>query len=160
MMPGSEIFQALEKGAIDATEFSQPVVDQMLGFDRVAKFNYFPGWHQPGSGAHLLVNLDLWNGLNEATRSLISLACRANVSYTMSRSESLQGEVLREFPDKGVTAETLPLEILEALQEVTEQVLDEEAEKDPWFARVLQSQREFSETYNLWKRKAFLPPEL
>jgi TRAP-type mannitol/chloroaromatic compound transport system permease small subunit/TRAP-type C4-dicarboxylate transport system substrate-binding protein len=53
MIPGGEIFQALEKGAIDATEYSLPVVDRRLGFDRVARFNYFPGWHQTFTAAHL-----------------------------------------------------------------------------------------------------------
>ena len=45
MLPGGELFQALEKGTIDATEFSLPVIDQRLGFDKVVKFNLFPGWH-------------------------------------------------------------------------------------------------------------------
>ena len=67
MLPGGEIFQALEKGAIDATEFSLPVVDERLGFDRVARFNYFPGWHQPFTAAHLVVGIgSAW----EASRCL------------------------------------------------------------------------------------------
>ena len=53
MLPGGEIFQALEKGAIDATEYSLPNVDQQLGFNRVAKLNYFPGWHQPSTSCLL-----------------------------------------------------------------------------------------------------------
>lgn len=57
MIPGGEIFQALEKGAIDATEYSMPAVDQMLGFDKVAKYNYCPGWHQTFTAAHLVVNV-------------------------------------------------------------------------------------------------------
>ena len=57
MLPGGEIFQALEKGAIDATEFALPVVDQSLGFNRVAPYNYYPGWHQPFTSSHLVVNL-------------------------------------------------------------------------------------------------------
>ena len=44
-LPGGEIFGALEKGAIDASEFSQPAIDQLLGLHKIAKFNYFPGWH-------------------------------------------------------------------------------------------------------------------
>lgn len=75
MIPGGEIFQALEKGAIDATEFSLPVVDEMLGFDRVAKFNYFPGWHQTFTAAHLVVNLDTWQALPTADQVMIEMAC-------------------------------------------------------------------------------------
>ncbi|MGB2331414.1 MAG: TRAP transporter substrate-binding protein, partial [Pseudomonadales bacterium] len=56
LIPGGEIYPALEKGAIDATEYSLPVVDAKLGFDQVAKYNYFPGWHQTFTAAHLVVN--------------------------------------------------------------------------------------------------------
>ncbi len=71
MIPGGEIFQALEKGAIDATEFSMPAVDQLLGFDRVAKFNYYPGWHQTFTSTHLVINLQIWRDLDEADRVLL-----------------------------------------------------------------------------------------
>ena len=157
IIPGGETFQALEKGAIDASEFSLPIVDEMLGFGRVAKFNYFPGWHQPFSATHLLVNLQVWNGLTQETRDLIHLACRASVANSMAVTGATQGEVIKNFASHGITAETLPLEMLEALRDVTQEVLDEEAGKDEHFAKILASQRAFSETYGYWKRKGFLP---
>jgi TRAP-type mannitol/chloroaromatic compound transport system substrate-binding protein len=157
MIPGGEIYQALEKGAIDASEFSLPVVDQLLGFGRVAKYNYFPGWHQTFSTAHLQVNLEVWNELGKQAQSLVRVACRAAVADTMSEAEYLQGSVIKGFAEEGVSAETLPLEILERLRVVSNEVLDEEAARDEWFARILQSQREFSEIYRYWKTKGYLP---
>ena len=157
MIPGGEIFQALEKGAIDASEFSLPVVDEMLGFGRVAKYNYFPGWHQPFSTGHLLINLSAWNALSAETQALFRLGCKAMVTDTMVQAESLQGPIIRDFAGQGVSAETLPTEILEELRRVSIEVLDEEAAKDADFARILNSQREFSETYNFWKQKGYLP---
>jgi len=157
MIPGGEIFQALEKGAIDASEFSLPAVDQLLGFGRVAKYNYFPGWHQPFSTGHFQVNLDVWNELGDQYRAMVRTACRAMVADTMSEAESLQGAVIRGFAEQGVTAETLPIEILEELREVTQEVLDEEAANDVSFAEILKSQREFSATYWYWKTKGYLP---
>ena len=160
MIPGGEIFQALEKGAIDASEFSLPAVDQLLGFGRVAKFNYFPGWHQPFSTGHLLVNLQAWNELSDRARAMVRVACRAAVTDTMSEAESLQGPIIRDFASQGITAATLPEEILRwGFREFAPaiKVLNEEAEKDEHFARILQSQREFSETYNYWKTKGYLP---
>jgi len=157
MIPGGEIFQALEKGAIDASEFSLPVVDEMLGFGRVAKYNYFPGWHQPFSTGHLLINLPAWRALSAETQALIRLGCKAMVTDTMVQAESLQGPIIRDFAEQGVSAETLPTEILEELRRVSIEVLDEEAEKDADFARILSSQRKFSETYNFWKQKGYLP---
>jgi TRAP-type mannitol/chloroaromatic compound transport system substrate-binding protein len=157
MIPGGEIYQALEKGAIDASEFSLPAVDALLGFGRVAKYNYFPGWHQPFSTAHMLVNLQVWNGLSDRSRALVRVACRAAVTDTMSEAESLQGAVIAGFAEQGIEAQTLPTEILEKLRDVATEVLDEEAEKDEHFARILQSQREFSATYWHWKTKGYLP---
>jgi TRAP-type mannitol/chloroaromatic compound transport system substrate-binding protein len=157
MIPAGEIFQALEKGAIDATEFSMPVVDQLLGFSRVAKYNYFPGWHQPFSTAHLQVNLDEWSRLRADTQTMVRVTCRASAMLSISESEYLQGAVMRDFEEQGVKAEVLPMEILEELRTITQEVLDEEAARDEHFAKILASQREFSATYRYWKTKGYLP---
>ena len=157
MLPGGEIFPALEKGAIDATEFSQPSVDQMLGFDRIASYNYFPGWHQPSSAQHMVFNLQQWNALRDETRALFRTACRANITNTLSEGELQQGPIMKAMAESGVNADVLPMEILRRLQEVATEVLDEEASKDEHFAKILTSQREFLATYAYWKRKAYLP---
>jgi TRAP-type mannitol/chloroaromatic compound transport system substrate-binding protein len=157
MIPGGEIFQALEKGAIDASEFSLPVVDRMLGFGRVAPYNYFPGWHQTFTTGHMLINLDAWNELQPKTRKLFDLACQAEVTRAFSEGEAVQGGIIRNFPADGITAVTLPDEILLELRKVATEVLDEEAANDEHFAKILASQRELSETYGYWKRKGYLP---
>lgn len=160
MLPGGEIFQALEKGAIDATEFSLPIADQALGFSRVAKNNYFPGWHQPHTTTHLVVNLKLWKSLNDTDQSLIETACTAGVGHNLAHAEASQGRVMMGFASKGVTARYLSMEILRALKATTVEVLNEEAEKDPDFAAVLKSQRAFEAEYAQWKRFAYLPKDL
>ncbi|MBV1907234.1 MAG: TRAP transporter substrate-binding protein [Pseudomonadales bacterium] len=160
MLPGGEIFQALEKGAIDATEFSLPVVDQALGFARVAPNNYFPGWHQPHTAAHLIINLEVWSALSGADQSLIELACTAGVARNLAHGEAVQGKVVSGFEEQGVTARYLSSEILLALKSTTTQLLNEEAENDADFARVLSSQRAFEAEYAQWKRFAYLPSSL
>jgi TRAP-type mannitol/chloroaromatic compound transport system substrate-binding protein len=157
MLPGGEIFQALEKGAIDATEYSQPVVDEALGFDRIAKIDYFPGWHQPYTSFHLVVNLATWQALDPADQGLLETACTAGVTRNLAHSEALQGAVIKGFPAKGVTAQSLPLPLLHELDAVTQQVLDEQAAQDADFARILASQRAFRTEYAYWKRLAYLP---
>jgi TRAP-type mannitol/chloroaromatic compound transport system substrate-binding protein len=57
VLPGGELFQALEKGVLDGTEFSLPTVDDQLGFYKVAQYYYMPGWHQPSTNQYLYVNL-------------------------------------------------------------------------------------------------------
>jgi len=156
MLPGGEIFQALEKGAIDATEYSLPAVDERLGFDRVASINYYPGWHQPFTAAHMVVNRAAWAELTDTGRALLTTTCTAGVIRNLSRAEAMQGPVVKGFAAKGVSALTLPDPILAELRRVSEQVLADEAAADADFARVLASQRAFSQDYAYWKKLAYL----
>jgi TRAP-type mannitol/chloroaromatic compound transport system substrate-binding protein len=157
MLPGGEIFQALEKGAIDATEYALPVVDQRLGFSRIAPYNYYPGWHQPATAFHLAVNLQRWNALTAATRSLLETVCTAGVTRNLARSEGLQGPLIRQFAAEGVKVESLPDDVLRELAAITETVLAEEAAADADFARILASQQRFRTDYAYWKARAYLP---
>ena len=157
MLPGGEIFQALERGAIDATEFSLPNVDEALGFDRVAKLNYYPGWHQTYTAAHLVVNLSRWQALADSHRALLETACTAGVTRNLADSEASQGRVLAGFPAKGVTAIRLPAPVLRELEAVADAVLAEESAADEDFRAILASQQAFRREYALWKRFAYLP---
>jgi len=157
MLPGGEIFQALEKGAIDATEFALPIVDQALGFNRIAPYNYYPGWHQPGTFSHLAVNLDVWNGLDDADRGLLETACTAGAMRNLAKSEATQGSIIAHFPDHGVTAETLPTDVLKELERITKEVMAEESARDPDFAAIYASQQAFRADYSYWKSRAYLP---
>lgn len=157
MIPGSDLFQALEKGAIDATEYSLPVVDRKLGFDTIAPYNYFPGWHQTFTAAHLLVNLETWEALAPRTQAMIETSCTAGVTRNLARSEALQGPVIQDFRERGVETRKLPPTLLEELREVTREVLGQEAANDAEFAGILASRRAFSEQYEPWKRLGYLP---
>ena len=157
MLPGGEIFQALEKGAIDATEFALPIVDQSLGFNRIASYNYYPGWHQPGTFSHMVVNLDVWENLTDADQALLETACTAGAMRNLANSEAKQGAIIAGFPEVGVSAETLPMELLRELERITETVMAEEAAKDDHFARIYASQKAFKEDYAHWKSRAYLP---
>jgi TRAP-type mannitol/chloroaromatic compound transport system substrate-binding protein len=157
MLPGGEIFQALEKGAIDATEYALPVVDQLLGFNRIAKYNYYPGWHQPSTSSHMVINLDVWNAIGSNDQELLETVCTAGVTRNLARSEALQGPVIAGFPAIGVSAETLPEALLRELQQISEAVLAEEAAKDADFREILESQQAFRADYALWKSRAYLP---
>lgn len=157
MLPGGEIFQALEKGAIDATEFALPVVDQSLGFNRVAPYNYYPGWHQPFTSSHLVVNLAQWQTLSATDQAMLELGCTAAVTRNLAQAEALQGEVIAGFADIGVSAEILPEPLLRELNNVSDQILQEEADRDPDFAEILASQKAFRSQYAQWKSRAYLP---
>lgn len=158
-MPSGEIFPALEKGAIDASEFSMPAVDKLLGFDKVVKHNYFPGWHQTFTASHLLVNTDVWADLSKDKQALITMACTAGTMRALTRGEAIQGEVLDEFAKKGVQTHTLSPEILKQLKAYTDEVMDDIAKSDADFKEVYESQQAFSKKYKAWKRLAYLKDE-
>lgn len=157
MIPGGEIFQALEKGAIDATEFSLPSADQALGFDRVTTYNYFPGWHQPFTSNHMLVNINAWHELSAKDQALLETACTGGVTRALAFSESLQGPVITEFESRGVTTSRLPEAILRELQAEAAVVMAEEAAKNEDFRRVWESQQAFRARYAPWSHLAYLP---
>jgi TRAP-type mannitol/chloroaromatic compound transport system substrate-binding protein len=155
MLPGGEIFQALEKGAIDATEFSLPEVDARLGFDRVARYNYYPGWHQPHTAFHLVVHKPTWDALSPATREMIELACGDGVHRNLSIAEATQGPAIARLEKTGVQTKTLPPELLTSLEAAVAEVLAEEAAADADFARVLEHQQTFRASYALWRDLAY-----
>lgn len=157
VLPGGEIFPALEKGAIDASEFSMPAIDEKMGFHKIAKNNYFPGWHQTFTASHLVVNKEVWDDLPADRRALIDMACTAGTFRALTRGEALQGKIIAGFPDKGVTARKLDPSVLKELKAITDKVMTAQAEKDEDFATIYASQQKFMAEYKNWKRLAYLP---
>ncbi|WP_151702241.1 TRAP transporter substrate-binding protein [Nitrincola alkalilacustris] len=157
MLPGGELYQALETGVLDGTEFSLPTVDEQLGFYQVAKYYYLPGWHQPSTNQFLYVNMDEWNKLNDQTKGLIENTCMAGNAYALARAEALQGAVLKRFAEKGVNMRQYNDEILAAFEEATDRVMARRSETDPMFAKVYSSMKEFQAEHSSWKHLGYLP---
>lgn len=157
VLPGGELFQALEKGVLDATEFSLPSVDDQLGFYKVAKYYYLPGWHQPYTAQYLYVKKAAWDDLAPSARAQIETACTAGVTISLAKAEALQGPTIKKFEKEGVKANRLSDEILHALKGASEEVIAEEAAKDPMFKKILDSQKAFQADYAVWKDLGYLP---
>lgn len=160
MLPGGELFQALEKGTIDATEFSMPAIDQILGFHKLVKNNLFPGWHQPFTAQYMLINGDEWKKTTSAQKALIESTCTAAVLRGLAEGEYKNGAVLTKMAKEGINIGTIPMDILRELKVISDQVLAEEAAADPDFKRALESQQAFQKSYIIWDEKAYLPTEL
>lgn len=158
LLPGGEIFPALEKGAIDATEFSMPAIDKRLGFHKIVKFNYFPGWHQQATLFEVLINKDVWNNASEQHKAIIDNACKASMTDSYAEGEAIQHEALLENVNKnGVTIKKWDDEMLATFRKTWEEVAAEEAGKDAFFKKVLDDLNAFRDGYNIWKENAFLP---
>jgi TRAP-type mannitol/chloroaromatic compound transport system substrate-binding protein len=157
ILPGGELFQALEKGVLDGTEFSLPTVDDQLGFDKVAKNYYLPGWHQPSTNQYLYVNLAAWNKLKPQTQAQIETTCTAGTMMALAKSEALQGEMLARFEREGVKLHQISRSMLDGFAKATREVLAEESAKDPQFKKVLDSMQAFQNKNRKWHDYGFLP---
>lgn len=160
MLPGGELFQALEKGTIDATEFSMPAIDQILGFNQVVKNNLFPGWHQPFTAQYMLINGDAWKAASAAQKALVETTCTAGTLMGLAEGEYKNGPVLTKLAEEGINVGQIPMPILKQLKDVTSQVLAEQAAADADFKMVLESQQAFQKDYVIWDENAYLPTEL
>jgi TRAP-type mannitol/chloroaromatic compound transport system substrate-binding protein len=157
MLPGGELYQALETGVLDGAEFSLPTVDEQLGFYQVAPYYYLPGWHQPSTNQFLYINLGVWEGLSEQTQALFEMACMAGNAYAIARAEALQGEVLQRFQEQGVTLSVFDDEILLELYAATERVMERRSSENEMFGRVYESMLEFQREHAAWKDLGYLP---
>ncbi len=156
LLAAGDIFPALELGTIDGAEFSMPAIDLNLGFYQVAQHYYFPGWHQQATLFDLMINLDLWEGLDESTQFKIETVCDANIAYGLAEGEALQFAALQELEDRGVTIHTFSDEVLEALEAAWLEVAEEQSAADADFARVYESYTTFRENYSRWGELGYL----
>lgn len=156
LIAGGEIYQALELGTIDATEYAMPAVDERMGFYEVAKHYYLPGWHQQSTFFELMINLDAWNGLSEGQQHMIETTCSANVRHGVSEGEALQADAMMRLEEKGVQIHTWSPEILASLEAAWDEVAVDLQAEDPNFARVWASLTAFRAKYKGWAERGYL----
>ena len=157
LLPGGEIFGALEKGQIDATEFSMPAIDERLGFYKIVKNNYFPGWHQQATVFELMINKDVWDGMTDQQRSIVEVVCQASMTNSLAEAESAQPAALeRQVKENGVSLEYWSEDMLATFQSAWNEVVEEQKE-DATFKKVWDDLSAFRSQYDIWEEKAFLP---
>ena len=158
LLAGGDIFPALERGAIDATEFSMPRIDARLGFHKIAKYNYFPGWHQPSTLFELLINKDVWEDLSETAQKQIEVACLANVMTNLAEGEATNFEAMVENTENnGVIIKKWSPEILSTFESTWEEVVAELADGDEFFQEVWADLQEYRKGYSTWSTSIYLP---
>jgi TRAP-type mannitol/chloroaromatic compound transport system substrate-binding protein len=155
-LPPGEILAAMKSGAIDAAEFSLPAMDQPLKFHTVAKYYYFPGWHQQATFFDLYINKPMWDALPARHRALIETACGETMRDTIAAGEAAQWKAMKEMQAEGVQLKRWPPEILVAFENAWNQVVAEESEKNPNFKRVYESYAAFRDNYSIWRHFSYL----
>jgi TRAP-type mannitol/chloroaromatic compound transport system substrate-binding protein len=159
LLAAADIYQALERGVIDATEFSMPTMDIKLGFHQIAKYNYFPGWHQQVSCSEFLMNKKAWEALPPTHKAMIEVAGNAQVAVTYAETEAMQFEAMAEMSEKHkVQIKRWSDRDLTAIEKAWSEVLAEESAKDPLFKKVADHYLAFRKKYSIWGDAQFVKP--
>ena len=155
-LAAGDIYPALELGTLDATEFSMPSMDRSLGFHQVAKYNYFPGWHQQSTTNEILVNMDAWNKLTPEHQAMFETACKMNGLWELAEGEALQAEAMAANEADGVQLLDWTPEQIETFRSAWEDVLQEEIAANEDVKRLWDSYSAFHEEYKKWGDRAYL----
>jgi TRAP-type mannitol/chloroaromatic compound transport system substrate-binding protein len=151
LLAAADIYPALERGVIDATEFSMPTIDLKLGFYQIIKNNYYPGWHQQVSCSEILMNKAKFNELPDEYKAMIEIAAGESVIHTYAETEAKNFEAMSEMMTKyGVTNRRWDDKVLKTLEKAWLEVLAEESSKDPLFKKVADSYLNFRKEYKKW----------
>ncbi len=150
LLPGGEIYSALERHTIDATEWVGPYHDQRLGLPRIAKYYYYPGWQEPGPSLELILNKKVWEALPADLQRIVAVAAQATDLWMLTEFEAKNLAALEEIKQSKVEILPFPDDVITTLRQLTEQTLQEQAEKDPLFAKVYQSYRDYQARYEGW----------
>ena len=150
MLMNRDIIVAMESGAIDAAEFSQPAMDFSLGLHRTANIVYFPGWHQPATLYDLMINKETWETLSDAAKAQIEAVCGDNIWRGLTAADSKQFGALKQYTKLGIQMKTWPRDLLLAFHNAWDQVAREQSEKDKDFKRTWKSIQTFREEFGIW----------
>ncbi|MFV1996703.1 MAG: TRAP transporter substrate-binding protein [Acidiferrobacterales bacterium] len=153
LMAGGEIYTALERGTIDATEWVGPYHDLRLGLYRAAKYYYYPGWHEPGPTLELSINKKAWESLPDNLRLIVETAAASSNLWMLSEFEARNLEALKILENKyKVKTYAFPDAVIKQLHKFTLEVLDEEAAKDPTFNKVFAAYEKFRANNDAWNK--------
>ena len=151
LLPGGEIFPALQSGAIDATEWVGPYNDLAFGLYKAAKYYYYPGWHEPGTTLESFINKEAFEALPKdlqvAVRNAIRVANQDMLADFTAKNNRALEQLVKEH---GVELRKFPDDVLKKLKSVSDEVVAEEAAKDPMAQKVYDSFIKFREQATAW----------
>ena len=141
---GGELYTAMQTGTIDAVEWVGPYNDLAFGFQQVAKYYYYPGWHEPGSMLEFTINIDAWNTLPPHLQAIVTTAAKAVNQdlldeYTASNNRALQDLI----ENHDVQLRELPKDVINEFRIISEEILETSAANDPDVKKVYDSFKTF-----------------
>jgi len=153
LVAGGEIYTNLERGVIDATEWVGPYHDLKLGLHKVAKYYYYPGWHEPGSSLEFMVNIGAYEKLSPEFKAILDTAIGKVNGWMLCEFEAKNNDALNELVTKHkVELKKFPDDVLKTLKSYADQVLDELAAADPMSKKVYDSFKSFRSKIYEWNK--------
>lgn len=146
----ADIYPALERGTIDAAEFSGPHDDERLGLFRVAPFYYYPGWWDGTSMEHFFINNDQWEKLPKAYQAALTTAAGLVNVDTVARYDVLNPPALRRLVEKGTQLRPFPQEMVAAAYKAAMELYSDLSKTNPDFKKLYDSMRKFQLESNPW----------
>lgn len=152
VLPGGEIFLALDRGAIDAAEWVGPYDDEKLGLNKAARYYYYPGWWEPGPTLEVQVNRAAWDRLPKEYQEIFKTAAyEANLNM-LAQYDMLNGEALQRLTASGTQLTPYSQEILQAAQRISFELYEQSASQDATFKEVYDQWKRFREQVYAWNR--------
>jgi len=159
-IPGGELFTSLQSGTLDATEWVGPYNDLAFGLHKVAKYYYYPGWHEPGSTMEAMINKQAFEELPKDLQAIVMAACKAVNMDMISEYTARNNQALESLVNKhGVKLMPLPDDVLKTLKQLSDEVVLELANKDPMAKKIYESFSQFRTQVTQWSslsEQAFL----
>ncbi|MEJ2360684.1 MAG: TRAP transporter substrate-binding protein DctP [Gammaproteobacteria bacterium] len=149
-LAGAEIYPALERGVIDATEWVGPYDDMKLGFYQVAKYYYAPSWWEPNAQLSLYINRKAWNSLPKEYQHAISVAAAESNQSMLAEYDARNPKALRDLLAKGVHLETFSNDIMQAASNHATDIYQELSSKDKTWRKVYAHWNKFRQTEFAW----------
>ena len=154
LIPGGDIYPALEKGTIDAAEWVGPYDDEKLGFNKIAKYYYYPGWWEGGPQLDLYANIGEFNKLPKEYQNILEAACWEANTWMVAKYDAQNPAALKRLVGGGTQLRRFSNDMMVAAYKAALQVYDEMGQKSPAFKKIYQSMIDFRKDELLWFRVA------
>ena len=154
---GGEIYQSLERGTIDAVEWVGPYDDEKLGFHKVARYYYYPGWWEGGPQISVIVNLKKWAELPESYQAVFEAACAEANVHMVAHYDANNPAALRRLVAAGAQLRAFPQPVMEACLDAANKLYAELSDKSVNFKRIFEAWDRFRADQFLWFRVAESP---
>jgi len=151
-MPAGDVYQALEKGTLDATEFVGPFDDEKLGFNKVAPNYYYPGWWEGGAELEFFINKKAFDALSAENKAILVAATNVAARDMTSKYDTLNPTALKRLVAAGTKLRPFSKEVMDAGFKASMEVFAEHEAKSPEFKKIHQDMRAFQRDQILWSR--------